>query len=203
MQSQPIAIFPIVSKPYGYTYGEWSARWWQWLLSIPKSKNPAFDFTGANANINQNYHNVFFLCQTYERAASVPNRTVTVPSGRSIFIPIINWVSILHIDGETDQELIDIANKKMDVVANLQIAINRFTIKKGLEEYRARSPIFEIVLPENNIVASPPGLTRAVSDGYWLFLEPLESNTNITSFGSCSSGATKIGVSYNLSFEKS
>jgi hypothetical protein len=203
MQSQPIAIFPIVSKPYGYTYGEWSARWWQWLLSIPKSKNPAFDSTGANANIDQNYRNVFFLCQTYESAPTVPNRTVTVPSGKSIFMPIINWVSILHIDGETDQELIDNAIKKMDVLANLKIAINGFIIKKGLEVYRAQSPIFEIMLPEDNIVGSPSGPARAVSDGYWLFLEPLDSNTSITSFGSCSSGATKIGVSYNLSFEKS
>ena len=66
MQSLPISIFPIHSKPFGYTYGEWSAMWWQWLLSIPKSKNPALDSTGANAHINQNYPNVFFLCQTYQ-----------------------------------------------------------------------------------------------------------------------------------------
>jgi hypothetical protein len=202
MQSLSISIFPIHSKPLGYTYGEWSARWWQWLLSIPKSKNPALDSTGANAHINQIYPNVFFLCQTYQEGVpSIPNRTVTVPAGRSIFMPIINWISIMHNDGETDQELIQIANKRMDVVANLQITINELTLKDGLKEYRAQSAFFDIALPEDNIVALPPGLTRAVSDGYWLFLKPLEDNIKITSFGSCSSGLTKIGVSYNLSIK--
>ena len=48
------------------------------------------------------------------RITSVPNRTVNVPEGRSIFLPIINWISILHIDGETDHQLIEIATKRMD-----------------------------------------------------------------------------------------
>ena len=133
MRSLQASIFPIDSKPFGYTYGEWSARWWQWLLSIPMPRNPAFDFTGANANMNQNHPNVFFLCQTYEGVASIPIRIVTLRAGKSIFMPIINWVSILHNDGETDQELIDIAIRKMDVVANLQITVDGITIKKGLE----------------------------------------------------------------------
>jgi hypothetical protein len=202
LQFLPISIFPIHSKPFGYTYEEWSARWWQWLLSIPKSKNPAFDSTGANANVNQNYPNVFFLCQTYEEGApSIANRAVTVPAGRSIFMPIINWISILHIDGETEQESIEIANKRMDVVANLLITINGLTVKNGLEKYRVRSAFFEITLPEDNILALPSGLIRAISDGYWLFFKPLEGDTKISSFGSCSSGSTRIGVSYNLSIE--
>jgi len=28
-------VFPINSAPYGKTYGEWSAKWWQWDLSCP------------------------------------------------------------------------------------------------------------------------------------------------------------------------
>jgi hypothetical protein len=202
MQSLPISIFPIHSKPLGYTYEEWSARWWQWLLSIPKSKNPAFDSTGANANINQNYPNVLFLCQTYEEGAPfVPKRTVAVLAGSSIFMPIINWISVLHIDGESEQESVEIANKRMDVVANLQITINGLTVKNGLEEYRVQSPFFGVTLPEGNILGSPSGLIRAVSDGYWLFFKPLQDDTKISSFGSCSSGVTKIGVNYNLSIE--
>ena len=41
MKSLPISIFPIESKPYGLSYGDWSVRWWKWLLSIPKSDNPS------------------------------------------------------------------------------------------------------------------------------------------------------------------
>ena len=54
MQSTSIPLFPIESRPYGLTYGEWSARWWQWLLSVPKSRSPAVDASGDNANVNQN-----------------------------------------------------------------------------------------------------------------------------------------------------
>jgi hypothetical protein len=140
-----------------------------------------------------------FLCQTNENTVPhTPTRAVTIPKGTSIFMPIINWISILHIDGETDQELTEIANKEMDVVANLEITIDGLRIKNGLEEYRILSPCFEIWLPRDNIVASSPGMRRAISDGYWLFLKSLETDTIISSFGSCSSCVTKIGVNYNL-----
>jgi hypothetical protein len=175
-------------------------RWWQWLLSIPKSNNPACDYTGANARINQAYAEVFFLCQTYEEGEPpIPNRTVTVPAGSAIFIPIINWISILHQDGETEQELVEIATKRMDVAANLQFTVNGIPLKNELGEYRVQSDCFDITLPKGNILSSPPGPIRAVSDGYWLFFKLFDGNTRISSFGSCSSGVTKIGVSYNLS----
>jgi hypothetical protein len=198
MEALPISIFSIESKPYGITYGEWSAKWWQWLLSIPKPDNPAFDSTGINANVNQNDPNVFFLCQTYEGVKSIPNRSVKVPAGRSIFMPVINWVSILHDDGETDQELLAIAKQRMDVVANLEITVNGITINEGLEKYRAQSPFFDVALPEGNIVDSSPGSRRCVADGYWVFLESLDTVRAISSFGSCSSGVTKIGVNYEI-----
>jgi hypothetical protein len=31
-----IAVFSADSKPYGLTYGEWTAKWWQWVYLIPK-----------------------------------------------------------------------------------------------------------------------------------------------------------------------
>lgn len=35
------AIFPPDIKPYGLTYAEWAARWWQMMFSIPIEDNPA------------------------------------------------------------------------------------------------------------------------------------------------------------------
>ena len=113
-------------------------------------------------------------------------------------MPIINWVSILDKDGETDDELLYIAKKKMDAVARLEVTINGITLKKGLEKYRAQSPFFNVTLPEENILESPAGHTRLVSDGYWIFLGPLESATELITFGSCSSGVNKFGVNYHV-----
>ena len=35
-------ILPINSTSHGKTYGEWTAAWWQWALSIPAERNPFF-----------------------------------------------------------------------------------------------------------------------------------------------------------------
>src|SRR5215212_4237473 len=147
------SVFPIDSRPFGCTYGEWTARWWKWLLSIPKSENPAYDCKGAKSHINQNNHDVFFLCQTYQEGQpSIPNRSVHVSAHTSIFMPIINWISVLNHDGDTDHQLIETATKRMDVVGDMQVTINDLIIKNGLQQYRAGSPFFDVNLPEDNII---------------------------------------------------
>lgn len=198
MQSMPKPLFPIESSPYGLTYSEWTARWWQWLLSIPRLKSPAFDQCGENANINQYDPNVFFLCQTIDGVKLMMSRNVVMKPRKSILMPIINWISILHDDGETDEELIAIAKKRMDLVSTLEIKIDGLTIKEGLEGYRARSPFFDVMLSEDNIFDLSSGSRRCVADGYWIFIKPLEKDIRLSSFGSCSSGVNKFGVNYNI-----
>jgi len=201
MKSLPISVFPIESSPYGLTYSEWSARWWQWLLSVPRSRSPAFDRSGDNANVNQFDPNVFFLCQTIDSIKedrTTQDRAITMRAGRSVFMPIINWVSVLHVDGQTDEELVSVAKKRMDVVSELQVVIDGVTIKEGLEQYRVGSPSFDVVVPEDNIFGLSPGLRHFVSQGYWIFLKPLEKNTKLSTFGSCSSGINKFGINYDI-----
>ena len=38
----------------GRTYGEWSAKWWQWAYSVPRSRNPLLDQDGQNSHEGQN-----------------------------------------------------------------------------------------------------------------------------------------------------
>jgi hypothetical protein len=196
--SLQINIFPIDSKPFGLSYSDWSVKWWQWISSIPKNKNPFYDWDGDNVNVNQNDQRVLFLCQTYEGVESTPSRKNIITKGRSIFMPIINWISIMHEDGETDEELMQIAKNKMDVIGPLEITINGITINKGLEKYRVLSPFFEIDLPENNAFGISSGNRRCISDGYWIFLHPISEDLRLSSFSSCSSGVTKIKVNYEL-----
>ena len=42
-------VLPVNSKPYGLTYGEWSARHWQWLLSLPLTDHPLFGDDGDSS----------------------------------------------------------------------------------------------------------------------------------------------------------
>jgi hypothetical protein len=80
-------VQPINSKPHGLSYGEWSARWWQWILSIPAETNPNLDTTGENCGEGQSGH-VWYLAGSFGGGPYL--RTCTVPTGTSLFFPILN-----------------------------------------------------------------------------------------------------------------
>ena len=189
------SIYSVDSEPYGVSYAEWSEKWWQWLLKIPQSSSPLADMTGKNAYIRQIESNVFFLCQTNEGIKERPERRICIPRGKSIFMPILNWISNFYEDGRTEEELVEAARNRMNAITNMHFEFGGDNIE-GLEKYRFLSRFFEVELPEDNILDLPPGCTRVISDGYWVFTLPIFDNVTISSLGSCSAGKTKIGVKY-------
>jgi hypothetical protein len=85
-------VLPPASKPYGLTYAQWSARWWQWAFSIPGSVNPLFDTTGEQCGQGQSGP-VWFLAGLFFAPPTLPNtadRTCTVPAGKALFFPVAN-----------------------------------------------------------------------------------------------------------------
>ena len=51
--SAAAAVFDKYSRPFGLTYGDWTAKWWQWAYSIPKDVHPAYDDTGKYCTVSQ------------------------------------------------------------------------------------------------------------------------------------------------------
>ena len=51
IQNSP--IYSTYDNPYGFSYGKWTAKWWEWANSIPLKINPAYDNTGKLCSINQ------------------------------------------------------------------------------------------------------------------------------------------------------
>jgi hypothetical protein len=186
-------VFSPDSNPYGVAYAEWVARWWQWALSIPAEKNPVTDTTGENSTINQSGP-VWFLAGTL---GGVVDRTCTIPAEKAILLPILNYGGTL-IDSQSEEELLAYATQEMDIDINLDIVVDSLKLN-DLRRYRVRSPIFDVVLPENNLFGGRPGPTRGASDGFWLFLQPLTKGKHkIHSFGSCLAGKIRIGVNYDI-----
>jgi hypothetical protein len=198
LHSDTISIYSLASKPFGLTYAEWSVKWWQWLLSISKPNNPAFDSSGLHAGVSQNEPNMFFLCQTIEGDDLIPTRTTSIPAGRAIFMPVINWISTMDVDGKNDLQLLSVAKEKMDVISDLSIVVNGVKINEQLNHYRVNSPLFLAELPDNNILCLPPGRRQFAADGYWICFQPRTSSIKVSTFGSCSAGITKISINYNL-----
>jgi hypothetical protein len=116
-------------------------------------------------------------------------------------MPIINWISIESLDGNTEDELRSTAKQKMDIISGLELEINGFRIGQDLRHFRIASPFFDIELPNDNIFDTLPGKKRSFSDGYWILFQPVSEMIRISSFGSCSSGATQIRVDYELTMK--
>src|SRR4030095_10970657 len=84
--NSPIEVIQPDSKPYGLTYEDWTARWWQWAYSIPKDVNPAYDDTGKYCMEGQGGP-VWFFAGTYKHPV---DRYCTVPSRTAILFTILN-----------------------------------------------------------------------------------------------------------------
>lgn len=188
-------IFSPDSDPYGVSYSEWTARWWQWALSIPVEYNPVNDSTGGNCAINQNGP-VWFLAGTL---GGVVKRTCIIPADKAILMPILNHGELADSPvSKSEEELLSYTTKEMDIVSDLEVTVDDLKLS-GLQANRVQTPIFDVVLPEKSLFGGTPGPTRGASDGYWLFLRPLRKGKHkINTFGSCLSGKIRIGVNYDI-----
>jgi hypothetical protein len=78
------------------------------------------------------------------------------------------------IDLKTEVELRLRAKEFMDRVRKIQAVVDGTNLQ-GLYKYRVQSSVFDLNFPINCVYDVQPGLTRAVCDGYWVFLRPLSA----------------------------
>jgi hypothetical protein len=165
-------VYSVDDKPYGLTYGDWTANFWKWIVPIPQNDNPNQDPTGAKCAINQSNANVWYLAPTFGGAAE---RTCTIPAGKSILFPLLvtecNYLENPEL--KTESQLLTCAKQGNDVGSRSMEATVDGVNLKNLENYRVQSQIFDITFPANNVFSVAPGKTKDASDGFWVFLKPL------------------------------
>jgi len=179
-------IYPPNAKPFGMTYGEWSGAWWQWALSIPAKAYPPMDPDGAQCGTLQRGQ-VWFLAGT---GAGSVTRTCTIPSGRAILIPIINYLNdypcpepppFQPAPGQSiDAFLAAGAAQVVDFVDLLEAELDGRPVV-NLTTFRARSPLIGFTAAANlqvfdSCITGSPQL--GVSDGYWIMLKPPSVGTH-------------------------
>jgi hypothetical protein len=173
-------VFASGSKPYGLTYGEWSAKWWQWALSIPKLSSPLVDSTGKNCDQKQSGP-VWFLAGT---TGGTAERTCTIPHGKAILFPGFNVECSFaeNPDVKTDSGLSACAKSQLDIARNVVASIDGQNLQ-DLRPYRVQSLPFNVTFANNNIFGVPAGNSRSVSDGYWIMVMPLTSGVHTIHYG--------------------
>ncbi len=176
-------IFPPDSKPYGRSYGEWAAKDWQWIYSLPIDHHPLFDT--ADVSTGQSGP-LWFLGGSFTttgdgtHVSAVADRSVNIPYGKALLVPIVNAESASAEGNGTDESQFRVNSiGLLNHAANLTCVIDGKAVK-NIEKYRSQSPLFSWgPLPANNIfqnpVDFPAGLSSpSVADGFQLILAPLK-----------------------------
>jgi len=140
------------------TYGEWTARWWQWGYSVPKNSNPAYDNTGKNCAQGQKGP-VWFLAGTYGHPV---DRVCTIPAGKAILFPILNSeCSFAEFPKlKTLSQLRTCAKTIQDHVTTLYASVGYdvTALERELSE-----PNSHMAMPSRGVAGSMTSYTRLVS----------------------------------------
>lgn len=182
-------VFPIQSRPFGLTYGQWSARWWQFALQQTNLNICTPDKPGSR---------VTFLAG----GSVLPSCTISV--GMAIMFPVFNveW-SVAEAqaqqkmtpgqscvipgppNGTSDADLLACAtaqaNHALDVGASLEADVDGVTLQ-NLPNYRAVSPPFDFTAAVGNPFMVPVGPSHGVADGFWIILTPLSPGMHTIHF---------------------
>lgn len=171
-------ILPPNATPYGKTYGEWGAAWWQWALSMPTDRSALTDLTGEFFGENQS--GPVWFRGTF---ANNRERTSTMPAGKALFMPVFNLIygaGVYDCDPTVPGVPCDIptlqaaAARNTEAATILEVTIDGVPVQ-NVTDYRAASPEpFTVTYPDNSVVGVPAGTySPNVTDGYWLMIAPL------------------------------
>ena len=201
---------PTNSHAFGEGYAELTADWLEWVVAIPAAVNPLLDDDGSDAAVGQSGKVWFLVGNT---TGGVTTRTVTVPTGKALFFPIVNffWVNTPEF-GDTpwspDQEawVRDYLAETVDTAQNLVLEIDGQSVP-NLSGLRVSGAVGACMIPpDDNIffLVPPlyvwaPGPRECVADGYWALLPPLSAGHHTIHFaGGFAISGFSLDVTYNI-----
>ncbi len=176
-------VLPPHSQAFGATYGDLAGAWWNWALQFPLGEDPITDDTGEDGDQGQSGP-VWFLAGTFGATAE---RTLTVPAGKALFVPLVNSVWWVPEDGPDEDAVRAGAASSIDTTSVLECTVDGVPLQ-GLFGYRAASPEggFVLHIPEGSLATAwgyaPGDRDPAVADGYWLLLAPLSAGEHVIWF---------------------
>ncbi len=198
--AQRATVIPpdLAAELTGQTYGEWSATFWQYVLSFPAPDNPLLDATGAKCAQRQS-GNVFFLVGSF--IGPVIRDACRVTAGSILFFPLVNIVDV-NVDSQTADELFAEIAPIEDAASDLHATVDGVALGNAKRGFRAKSPAFELDLRGQNLFGLPPGTyAPAVADGYYLMLAPLPAGPHRIAFGGTDGNGFVQDIVYELVVE--
>ena len=216
-------IAPPQSHFRGRTYSEWSAAWFQWVMSMPFTQHPLFDSPGVDCSEGQT-GNVWFISGRLGGTIAV-NRSCTIPAGTALFLNITSNGPVDNTGCDPTgtfvqpttfsiDQLRTFADSNLDsfIDSRGQCEIDGVSLQHlaGLDPpYRVQSSVFSYTIPafDNLLVLingpcydNPPAadltVAEAVADGVYVMIDPLPVGHHEIRFGNPS--GVPLGSVYHI-----
>ena len=179
----------------GKTLYEWSAQWWKTFLEAPFDNNPllAPDPTGSSLTaINVPSSPVFFL--TGIIGGGAVNRSVRVSEKQAVFFPLTNFASVQVEPDETAESLCSGSSQDNVDVSSLFAIIDGQSIgdlgsqRQNCQDQPDSGGFLVDAPPDSLLAGLAADLVQqkqnlAVSDGFYLMVEPLTPGQHTITFG--------------------
>jgi hypothetical protein len=174
-KNQNAVIFPPQSHPYGKSYGEWAAAFWQYAFPLPVEGHPFLD-PEADVAAGQS-GKVWF----WSAPDGPLTRHVTMPRGTALFLTIrdaeCSSLEEAPFFGATEEEQRACAQWLADHIVDVSAEIDGVPVQ-NIEDYRFQTPQFEFDAPTPWVFGATGGAGTAVGDGYFLMLKPMSLGTH-------------------------
>ena len=193
----------------GQTYAEWSAQWFQWVMSLPFTHHPLFDT--ADCSVGQR-GNVWFIGGKLGAASAGLTRQCTIPEGTALFLAVANASfdntnCTQPIGGTIDPTTFTVDQLRANAAQNLegflddkgQCTVDGQAVKNLLgpdTKYRVQSPVFDFTVPSvdnllvlidgdcyQNLAPNMLTVSPSVADGVYVLIKPLSVGEHTIKFG--------------------
>jgi hypothetical protein len=182
------------STPYGEPYEDWMTKWWQWNIQIPKEQHPQLLGSAIKICPVGESGNVSFLTQSLQGNTEY---SCTIQAGHAIMIPILTGeCTTEEAESSVPADMMKCATEG-NKYSTFDVTVDGVRLN-GLDQNDARSKVFNMTLPEDNLFDLSPGKWEAVTGGYFAFLKPLTIGNH--TIGVSARVTNPIDPFYNLNY---
>jgi uncharacterized protein YecT (DUF1311 family) len=190
-------ILPAYRNVDGLTLGQWTQRYWAWLLTKPGSLSPVADTTGERCADDQS-GSVWFLAGA--DANSHIRRKCRVPRGKYLFLPALaQLLAVQKEPGKTcaDLEKSQVARAGFSAQRGIFLKINGERFDSFLQNRPYTTKCTPIVGPSGQMIVD-----QSMFYGTFIMLHPLPPGDHVIEFGGAlpETGANRA-VAYELHVE--
>jgi hypothetical protein len=195
--------FPVNSSPYGVPYKDWTAKYWEWRVSVPKLNTPNYQdapgYKSVECSYLQNQSSpVMFLPYVGKERGTVTTASCNIPHSKAIFIQIDGGLSDYSdptVQPKTQDTLVNQVSRSNVYPNPFDITLDGQPLSLTNDEsFKVQSNFFNFTLPPNNLWDEPAGPDTGIGQGWYLFLKPLSPGVHVlhytTGYRSTSSDPT-------------